>query len=329
MRARRTSGAVRRDDIRQHNLSLVLSHVHRDGALTRAELTQRLHLSRSTVGALVAELAQLELVQEVVPNGGVGVGRPSHVVAPHAAGPYAVGVDVDIAHVTVAAITLGGTIAAREVIATDGVVQPDGLVRLVVDALARLRSAVASPGRMSGVGVSVPGTVDVTSRCVGVAPNLGWEGVPLGEMLQDVLPPQVPVVLGNDADLAVLAEHQRGNARDCDDVVFLIGRIGVGAGIIINGVPVHGRDGRAGEIGHNVLDPNGPLCHCGKHGCIETFLGESALLDLAGRRLPRTDAKVAALFADARDGPVSMPSKSMPPISYSPPPSTSRWWWRG
>ena len=109
MRARRTSGAVRRDDIRQHNLSLVLSHVHRDGALTRAELTQRLHLSRSTVGALVAELAQLELVQEVVPNGGVGVGRPSHVVAPHAAGPYAVGVDVDIAHVTVAAITLGGT----------------------------------------------------------------------------------------------------------------------------------------------------------------------------------------------------------------------------
>ena len=82
MTERRTSGAVRPDDIRQHNLSLVLSHVHRDGALTRAELTQRLHLSRSTVGALVAELAQLELVKEVVPSGGERVGRPSHVVAP-------------------------------------------------------------------------------------------------------------------------------------------------------------------------------------------------------------------------------------------------------
>jgi len=126
--------------------------------------------------------------------------------------------------------------------------------------------------------------------------------VPLGGMLQQVLPPGVPVVVGNDADLAVLAEHQRGNARGCDDVVFLIGRIGVGAGIIINGVPVRGRDGHAGEIGHNVLDPTGPLCHCGKHGCIETFLGESALLELAGRRLPRTDAKVAALFADAHRG---------------------------
>lgn len=293
---------MRPDDIRQHNLSLLLSHVHRDGALTRAELTQRLSLSRSTVGALVSDLAQLGLVEEVVPSGGARVGRPSHVVAPHAGGPYAVGVDVDIAHVTVAAITLGGTIAAREVIATEGVVQPDGLVRLVVDELGRLGSAVASPGRICGVGVSVPGTVDVSSGRIGVAPNLGWENVPLGEMLQDKLPVGAPVVVGNDADLAVLAEHERGSARDCDDVVFLIGRIGVGAGIIINGVPVRGRDGHAGEIGHNVLDPSGPLCHCGKHGCIETFLGESALLELAGRRLPRTDAKVAALFADARAG---------------------------
>ncbi len=293
---------MRPDDIRQHNLSLLLGHVHRDGALTRAELTQRLHLSRSTVGALVNDLAQLGLVEEMVPSGGARVGRPSHVVAPHAAGPYAVGVDVDIAHVTVAAITLGGTIAAREVIPTDHVVEPDGLVRLVLDALPGLCAAGASSGRMCGVGVSVPGTVDITTGRIGVAPNLGWEDVPLGRMLQDALPPEVPAVVGNDADLSLLAEHQRGNARDCDDVVFLIGRIGVGAGIIINGVPVRGRDGHAGEIGHNVLDPSGPLCHCGQHGCIETFLGESALLELAGRRGPRTDANVADLFVDARHG---------------------------
>jgi predicted NBD/HSP70 family sugar kinase len=299
---RRTSGAVRPDDIRQHNLSLVLNHVHRDGALTRAELTQRLHLSRSTVGALVGDLAQLGLVEEVVPSGGARVGRPSHVVAPHAHGPYAVGVDVDIAHTTVAAIGLGGTISARELIPTEHEVSPDELVRLVAEAVPRLRAAVGSAGRVCGVGVSVPGTVDLVTGRVGVAPNLGWEDVPLGEMLRAAAPAGAPVVVGNDADLAVLAEHQRGNARDCDDVVFLIGRIGIGAGIIINGVPVHGRDGHAGEIGHNVLDPSGPPCHCGKRGCIETFLGESALLELAGRPLPRTDEKVAALFADARAG---------------------------
>jgi len=293
---------VRPDEIRQHNLSLVLSHVHRDGALTRAELTQRLHLSRSTVGTLVGDLAQLGLVEEVVPSGGERVGRPSHVVAPHAQGPYAVGVDVDIAHVTVAAIGLGGSISSREVIPTEREVSPAQLVGLIAEALPRLHAGVGSSGRVCGVGVSVPGTVDLQTGRVGVAPNLGWEDVPLGDLLRDVVPEDAPVVIGNDADLAVLAEHQRGNARDCDDVVFLIGRIGVGAGIIINGIPVHGRDGHAGEIGHNVLDPGGPLCHCGKRGCIETFLGESALLELAGRRPPRTDAKVAALFEDARNG---------------------------
>jgi predicted NBD/HSP70 family sugar kinase len=293
---------VRPDEIRQHNLSLVLSHVHRDGALTRAELTQRLHLSRSTVGTLVGDLAQLGLVEEVVPSGGERVGRPSHLVAPHAHGPYAVGVDVDIAHVTVAAVGLGGSISAREVIPTEHEVSPEQLVRLVAEALPRLRAGIGSSGRVCGVGVSLPGTIDLRTGRVGVAPNLGWVDVPLGDLLRAVVPGDAPVVIGNDADLAVLAEHQRGNARDCDDVVFLIGRIGVGAGIIINGVPVHGRDGHAGEIGHNVLDPGGPLCHCGKRGCIETFLGESALLDLAGRPPPRTDAKVAALFADARQG---------------------------
>ena len=298
----RRASAVRPDEIRQHNLSLVLSNVHRDGALTRAELTQRLHLSRSTVGALVGDLAQLGLVEEVVPSGGERVGRPSHVVAPHAHGPYAVGVDVDIAHVTVAAIGLGGTISAREVIPTEREVSPEQLVGLVAEALPRLRADVGSSGRVCGVGVSVPGTVDLRTGRIGVAPNLGWEDVPLGDLLRDVVPSGAPVVIGNDADLAVMAEHQRGNARDCDDVVFLIGRIGVGAGIIINGVPVHGRDGQAGEIGHNVLDPGGPLCHCGKRGCIETFLGENALLALAGRPLPRTDARVAALFKDARNG---------------------------
>jgi predicted NBD/HSP70 family sugar kinase len=202
----------------------------------------------------------------------------------------------------VAAIGLGGAISAREVIPTEHEVSPDELVRLITEAVPRLRATVGSGGRICGVGVSVPGTVDLLTGRVGVAPNLGWDDVPLGAMLREIAPANAPVVIGNDADLAVLAEHQRGNARDCDDVVFLIGRIGVGAGIIINGVPVHGRDGHTGEIGHNVLDPSGPPCHCGKRGCIETFLGENALLELAGRPLPRTDEKVAALFADARSG---------------------------
>ncbi|WP_310963647.1 ROK family transcriptional regulator [Nocardioides terrisoli] len=299
---RSAAGAARPDEIRRHNLSLVLTHIHRDGALTRAELTQRLGLSRSTVGALVSDLTRLGLVEELVPTGGAGVGRPSHVVGPRRGGPYAVGVDIEVARVTVAAVGLGGDILAREEFDTErGRLTPAALVNHVSAAMRRLRQMAHTEDRPCGIGVSVPGTVDQRTGRIGVAPNLGWREVALGDLLAASVP-EVPVAVGNDADLSVYAEHQRGSARGCDDVVFLLGRIGVGAGIIAGGVPLRGRDGHAGEIGHNVLDPAGPPCHCGQRGCVETFIGDAALLARAGREDLPAEGAIASLFADARAG---------------------------
>src|SRR5581483_4453336 len=103
------------------------------------------------------------------------------------------------------------------------------------------------------VGVSVPGTVDRYTGRVAVAPNLEWHDVSFGATLAELLPRDMHVAVANDADLAVLAEHRRGGLRGMDDVVFLLGRIGVGAGIITDGRPLRGRDGFAGEIGHNMV----------------------------------------------------------------------------
>lgn len=300
----RPADAARPDTIRAHNLAVMLGHVHRDGTLTRAELTQRLGVSRSTVGALVGDLTQLGLVEEVVPSGGDRVGRPSHVVVPRRTGPFAVAVDVDVAHVVVAAVGLGGAVLSREVVPVGpGPTTPEDAVRVVAEALPRLAGLnVGSRAPVAGIGVSVPGTVDRRTGHIGVAPNLGWHDVALGAQLAEVAPPAAPVVIGNDADLAVLAEHRRGSARGCDDVVFLMGRIGVGAGIITGGAPLRGHDGHAGEIGHNIIDAAGPPCHCGKNGCVETYVGEGALLAAAGRALTPTDEATAAVFTDARAG---------------------------
>jgi predicted NBD/HSP70 family sugar kinase len=293
--------AARPDAIRRHNLALILGHVHRDGALTRAELTQRLGVSRSTVGALVSDLTALGLVEESVPSGGDRVGRPSHVVGPHSSGPFVVGVDVDITHLASAGVGIGGGVLERRSVPTGArPFTPDEVADLIGDAVTELGR---TPGRaVLGVGVSVPGTVDKRTRTVGVAPNLGWREAHLGDLLSERLGPDLPVAVGNDADLSVLAELSRGNARGCDDVVYLIGRVGVGAGIIVNGAPLQGRDGRAGEVGHNVVDTNGPECHCGKRGCLETFIGDAALLRLAGREVAPTEENVAGVFDDARAG---------------------------
>ena len=300
----RRESVARPDAIRRHNLALLLQQVHRDGQLSRAELTRRLALSRSTIGALVADLTDLGLLDEQIPSsGGERAGRPSHVVAPRENGPYAVAVDVDVTHVCSAAIGIGGNILARHDVRTrPGRSSATEVAAHITTAMAVLASSVLPGAWPIGVGVSVPGTVSRQNGTVGMAPNLRWRNEPFGSILATLLSGALPVSVGNDADVALLAENLRGAARGCDDAVYLIGRVGVGAGILANGTPLRGRDGHAGEVGHVVMEPSGPRCHCGKRGCVETYIGDKALLRLAGRRQAPTPEAVAAVFADAAAG---------------------------
>jgi predicted NBD/HSP70 family sugar kinase len=273
---------VRQDAMRRHNLALVLQHVHHDGALTRAELTQRLGLSRSTIGGLVAELSALGLLAESVPTEVRRAGRPSHVVGPRPDSPFAVAVDIDVSRVVVAAVGIGGAVLARQVITRPaGPVLPETLADQIADAVPVLTEIVGGGAQPVGIGISVPGTVERLTSVVGLAPNLGWHDAAFGELMKQAVP-TLPISIGNDADLAVLAEHSRGSARGYDDVIYLLGRIGVGAGILVDGRPLRGAGGLAGEVGHTILDPTGPLCHCGARGCVEMFVGDAALLRLAG-----------------------------------------------
>ena len=273
---------ARQDAMRRHNLALVLQQIHMDGALTRAELTARLGLSRSTIGDLVAELSTLGLLGESVPSGGPRVGRPSHVVGPRPDSPFVVAVDIDISQVVVAAVGISGRVLARQVLAAlPSPASPEEITGQIADAVPALQQEVGGGARPVGIGISVPGTVERLTYVVGLAPNLGWHDAAFGELMQKAIP-ELPVSVGNDADLAVLAEHNRGRARGYDDVIYLLGRVGVGAGILVDGRPLRGVGGLAGEVGHTILDPAGPLCHCGAQGCVEMFVGDAALLRLAG-----------------------------------------------
>ena len=104
---------------------------------------------------------------------------------------------------------------------------------------------------------------------VSKAPNLGWHDVPLGDALAAALDIDLPVHVANDADLGALAEFRRGAAMGADDIVFVSGEVGVGGGIIIDGQPLTGAAGFAGEIGHMPVNPLGARCRCGSVGCWE------------------------------------------------------------
>ena len=296
------TGATRPDDIRRHNLALLLERVHLSGELTRADLTAQLGLNRSTIGALVADLTELRVLREHVPVGGNRAGRPSHLVGPRADGPYAIAVDVEVDRLTAAAVAVGGEVLVRrEVLLDPQGRQAEDVAEQIARCVRLLGDEVPAGAWPVGLGVSIPGTVGRSDSRVEFAPNLDWRGKPLGELLAGLLP-GLPISLGNDADLGVLAEHLRGTARGCNDVVYLTGKIGVGSGILVQGVPLRGHGGLAGEVGHTVLDPSGPACHCGSRGCVETFIGEAALMRAARRRGAPSREAVAAVFDAARSG---------------------------
>jgi predicted NBD/HSP70 family sugar kinase len=172
---------------------------------------------------------------------------------------------------------------------------------LIAADVAALGERVPEGAWLVGAAVSIPGTVR-PDGWVDQAPNLHWRDQPFGALLADVAGAGVPIRFGNDANLGALAEHLRGAARGRSHCVFINGKVGVGGGIIANSMQLTGAGGFAGEIGHMVLDPAGPRCSCGSNGCLETLVGEEALLRLAGRPGPVSREAVADLLAAAKAG---------------------------
>jgi predicted NBD/HSP70 family sugar kinase len=299
---RATRGGTQ-EDVRRHNLGTLLTHLHESGPLTRAELTARMELNRSTIAALVSELAALGAVGERRPDGAhPGAGRPSLMVAPAHHRVQVLAADVGVDRVMVGLVGLGGTVVARRQRRQARAAPARSVARLVGRLVDSLLADPAAGPHVVGLGVAIPGVIRQSDGCVRFAPNLGWVDEPFGEMLAERLG-GLPVRIGNDADLGVLAEHRRGVARGVDDAVFLAGDVGVGGGIMVGGRPLVGAGGYAGELGHMLVRPNGRRCRCGANGCWETEIGLPAVAHALG--LPATTSADVLTRALHRVGPGS------------------------
>lgn len=278
---RRSGLGTNQEAVRRHNLGTLLRHVHSAGQISRAELTSLMGLNRSTIAGLVAELESLGVSERASPLEGArqGAGRPSAEVRIAEAGPYVVAVDLGVDRAVVARIGLGGHVLrrAREPITGGGEAwqvgaSVAGLIRCVVE-----DAPATAP--LVGVGISVPGLVRRSDGLIRLAPNLEWHDVSFGGIVLAALGLDVPVSLANDADLGALAEHRRGAGVDIDDLIYVSGNVGVGAGVITGGHRLEGAGGYAGEVGHLRFNPQGRLCHCGNRGCWETEVGGHAIAE--------------------------------------------------
>jgi predicted NBD/HSP70 family sugar kinase len=265
---------------RRHNLSSIITHLHHSGSLTRAELTRRTGLNRSTVGALVTELAEGGLAYETAAPEGGGVGRPSPLVhANRQVAALALNPDVDA--IDLGLVGLGGVLHARVRHSTATVPSAAETVRLVKKLLAKLKPSLEKC-KVVGIGVAAPGLVQAATGVVRLAPHLDWHDEPLAQMLAEAT--GYAAFAGNDANLGMIAETVFGAGRGVSDLVYLNGSAsGIGAGVLAGGRPLWGARGYAAELGHTLINSKGRRCHCGKSGCLETEVNQLRLQAAMGR----------------------------------------------
>jgi len=274
---------VAADEVRRHNLGAVLERLHLAGPLSRSDLTKATGLNRSTIADLLAELTAIGLVEERPGAPGSGPGRPSPVVQvrPHRASVLAVELAVD--SIAVATVGLGGHVYNLVRVARPrGRFSPEETVQDVAKLAGPLLDSLPADHSLVGVGVAVVGITRRSDGFVHLAPNLGWRDVPISAMLAGELDLGAPVLAANEADLGALAEHRRGRQPGIANLVYVSGEVGIGAGVIVDGKPLLGSAGYAGEAGHTLINPEGSVCRCGAIGCWETEAGEAALLRRAG-----------------------------------------------
>ncbi|MDA0635080.1 ROK family transcriptional regulator [Nonomuraea sp. MCN248] len=274
------------EDIRRHNLGALLRHVHLGGPISRAELTSRMGLNRSTIMALTSDLTAAGLVREELPRETGRAGRPSLVVRPESSRVYVFAFDVGPDRLAAARVGLGGVILdRRELPRRRGPFQLGELVGVLAAFVRQMRRKTRPDTVCVGAAAAVSGGVRKGDGVITFGPNLMTQGreVPFGEELGRRLGLGLPVSVGNDANLGALAEHSRGVGASVKDLVYLHGDVGIGGGIIAGGHLLGGHDGYGGEVGHMVVNPGGRACGCGSHGCLEAEVGERALLEAAGR----------------------------------------------
>jgi predicted NBD/HSP70 family sugar kinase len=265
-------------DLRRANLALVLTALRTRGPHSRAGLARLTGLNKATTSSLVTELGHRGLVRLGDPAPGQ-FGRPGALVELDPGRVCAIGLEANVDYAAVAVLDLAGDLLRHHRVACDLVaLGPTGALDVLAKLAAREIAEAEARGRwVAGVGVAVPGLIDVADGVVKLAPNLGWRDVPVAAELTERI--GVTPGVDNDANFSAVAEHA---VSGTSELLYLTGEIGVGGGVISGGSLLRGATGFTGEVGHMPLDPAGQRCGCGRVGCWETSVGLGALLRAVG-----------------------------------------------
>lgn len=274
--------------LKQLNRMALVRQVSRQPGLSRAALADVLGLTKSTVSLLVRELMDEGWLseRELMITGEVGRrATPLHLDAGRL---VLLGADVGVDEARVVATDLLGSVLDSRIVPYDDAQDPASCIRLVAQALVRVARRLARPNarggarRVLGTGLGLHGAVDETAGMLRHAPHLGWRNVDVGSQLHELFAGSplegVPLYMQNEANVAALAEFEFTPQSATDPLIYLSIGYGVGAGVIVSDRLLTGLHGFAGEVGHAILQVDGPRCSCGRRGCADALIGLGALL---------------------------------------------------
>jgi glucokinase len=214
-----------------------------------------------------------------------------------ALGNYYIGVDLGGTKIATGAADATGRILVRDLRPTEAEKGTDVSIANIKASIRQVLNELGGDSHVRGIGIGSPGPLSAEKGIVYSSPNLGWNHVPIRQILEDEF--GIRVKLENDANVAGLAEWRFGSGEQCRNMIYVTVSTGIGGGIIVDGQLLVGSLGFAGEIGHMTVVENGPLCGCGRRGCLETLASGTAIGRKA-REIARLD--VPTSMSDLVDG---------------------------
>jgi predicted NBD/HSP70 family sugar kinase len=277
--------------LKRINRMALVRLVKAEPGLSRVDLAARTGLTKTTVGILVQELIDEGWLHQNAPAQGQGVGRrpspltldPDHIGL--------LGAEIGADYINVVACNLQGELLQSRCVSYKHREVARSL-RTLSTMVATAHAALGAGGRrVLGLGVAVPGVVDVQGGVLRFAPNIGWHGVGIQALLTARLAEagcgRLAVAVINDAKASALSEYVFGAEHHSGPLIYLAMGVGLGGGIVLADRLYLGQDGIAGEVGHTILQRGGPLCACGRRGCAETFVSQRAVSrELTGQDSP-------------------------------------------
>jgi len=260
------------------NKSAILNLIRLNGPISRAEIAKMAKLTPPTVGSIVNELIKEDLIIEEVGKSNEKGGRKPIMLSIHNSAFRVIGVYAAAEVVRAVAATLEGDVISEfEISVTSKPSKSEFLINVKSAVRNVIEDSKAGKDRIIGIGVAMHGIVDPKHGVSVFSPHLNLEDIHIADELKGEF--NIPVIIENDVRALALAESWYGKGRDVSNFVCLSVGLGIGSGIIMNNEIYPGPVDTAGEIGHTIVDVNGPKCSCGNYGCLEAFSSESAIIN--------------------------------------------------